>query len=494
MTLWDDHQQSGNTTLRIPKITTSGEGRYTCIVWIKDSFDYGDFELEIINENYTSAGSVIVAPLRTSQDIWLGPPLRISCQYTLKNSCKRGIRISWWKEREMEWDQLKEGSSEWKKESEGVGWYNITSFASTTMAGNYLCIVKCGLDGGFGLREVVARTNPDQGIGATERTIVAVERENIALHCTISQNYTEYGWWHETRIRPGSKYKIMARRKEIALQITNVQKGDDEGEYWCWIARDNWWGHSQVTLRVRDIRVTRQVPERNQTLKIREGQENLIVGLIRDFGRMQNTTSITACLPLPQAAGDPIPWGIIPIREMPSATANVTWNCEIVSKEILDWVEACMLRRKISKQNCQQMPGYYQWIEDPKLNTRILWMDRGSKFKGNCLVIGKVSEPCGKIRVRNKRKKIEEVCQNTTETMTMEEWKTIWGPSLLETYRYLGKVNWCIMWEGKKNQDFGQKSLFKEQYRKKVEMMELWNCTQVLTCDTPPVQIGLEPV
>ncbi|RMC21756.1 hypothetical protein DUI87_02625 [Hirundo rustica rustica] len=55
MTLWDDHQQSGNTTLRIPKITTSGEGRYTCIVWIKDSFDYGDFELEIINENYTSA-------------------------------------------------------------------------------------------------------------------------------------------------------------------------------------------------------------------------------------------------------------------------------------------------------------------------------------------------------------------------------------------------------------------------------------------------------
>ncbi|RMC11082.1 hypothetical protein DUI87_12274 [Hirundo rustica rustica] len=181
---------------------------------------------------------------------------------------------------------------------------------------------------------------------------------------------------------------------------------------------------------------------------------------------------------------------------MPSATANVTWNCEIVSKEILDWVEVCMLRRNISKQNCQQIPGYYGWIEDSKLSadTRILWMDRGSKLNGNCLVIEKVSEPCDKIRVRNKRKKIEEVCQNTTETMTMEEWKTIWGPSLLETYSYLGKVNWCIMWEGKKNQDFGQKSLFKEQYRKKVEMMELWNCTQVLTCDTPPVQIGLEPV
>ncbi|RMC21367.1 hypothetical protein DUI87_02229 [Hirundo rustica rustica] len=182
MTLWDDHQQSGNTTLKIPKISTSGEGRYTCVVWIKSSFDYGDFELEIINENYTSA-----------------------------------------------------------------------------------------------------------------------------------------------------------------------------------------------------------------------------------------------------AAGDPIPWGIIPIREMPSATANVTWNCEIVSKEILDWVEVCMLRRKISKQNCQQIPGYYGWIEDSKLSadTRILWMDRGSKLKGNCLVIGKVSEPCDKIRVRNKRKKIEEVCQNTTKTMTIEEWKTI---------------------------------------------------------------------
>ncbi|RMC11843.1 hypothetical protein DUI87_11969 [Hirundo rustica rustica] len=28
ITLWDDHQQSGNTTLRIPKITTSGEGKW----------------------------------------------------------------------------------------------------------------------------------------------------------------------------------------------------------------------------------------------------------------------------------------------------------------------------------------------------------------------------------------------------------------------------------------------------------------------------------
>lgn len=69
------------------------------------------------------------------------------------------------------------------------------------------------------------------------------------------------------------------------------------------------------------------------------GQENLIVGLVRDFGQVQNTTSITACLPLPKAAGDPIPWGIIPVGEMPPVTMNGTKRCNKVMRNHTKMIE-----------------------------------------------------------------------------------------------------------------------------------------------------------
>jgi len=41
----------------------------------------------------------------------------------------------------------------------------------------------------------------------------------------------------------------------------------------------------------------------------RTPEENLMIGLKKEFGNLQNVTQITACLPIPRAVGESVPWG-----------------------------------------------------------------------------------------------------------------------------------------------------------------------------------------
>ncbi|XP_058701178.1 uncharacterized protein LOC131582363 [Poecile atricapillus] len=181
-------------------------------------------------------------------------------------------------------------------------------------------------------------------------------------------------------------------------------------------------------------------------------QENLVVGLIRDFGKVQNVSRITACLPLPQAAGEPIPWGIIPIPLLPETADNTSTVCQKTVQKVVVRPE----------EDCMKLPN--------SQFTRI----RGFNGVGWC--------------------SYDELqdCQNiTSQTTLWDDWKTVWGPSLLEHYSYIGAVDWCIQWTGSKNQTP------EEVYRTGTSTREIiaakgnWNCTKVITCDTPESQISL---
>ncbi|RMB94895.1 hypothetical protein DUI87_28701 [Hirundo rustica rustica] len=276
----------------------------------------------------------------------------------------------------------------------------------------------------------------------------------------------------------------------LTCSVANDQKTEVQNIQATWKKGANIvtvWDKDARRAKVQRRRVTRQVMEGTGQPEIetdldRKGHENLVVGLIRDFGMVQNVSRITACLPLPKAAGEPIPWGIVPVGQLPNATVNVTWNCKVETKEKGEWVTVCAIlsSSRVSKEQCEQMPGYYAW-DHPQIPRR-------------CLVIPeKTTYPCQVSRVWKNRYEKEEVCQNDTKITTMEEWKSIWGPSLLETYSYLGKVNWCIEWKGKREQDYGKKSSQKDKFHQKGRAVGLWNCSQVLTCDTKN-QIGIEPV
>ncbi|XP_050196620.1 uncharacterized protein LOC126653140 isoform X1 [Myiozetetes cayanensis] len=244
-----------------------------------------------------------------------------------------------------------------------------------------------------------------------------------------------------------------------------------------------------TSIYVKTGRVTRQthasqisqVPHRKIT------QENLVVGLIRDFGRVQNVSKITACLPMPQSAGDPIPWGVIPVPEVPKMFRNTTWNCKFVTTTSTDLTLACLLTKVKTKNQCKEMPGFWQWLNNPI----------GDQIKGNCVVSPSaviLNTPCKAVKVPILREKREQVCQNITSSTTMTEWQTIWGPSLLEVYSYIGQVQWCIHWVGTTNQDYSFLHPKHKQWREIVSPTGLWNCTRIYTCDTPNNDISLVPV
>lgn len=197
----------------------------------------------------------------------------------------------------------------------------------------YLCIVTCGKDGSYGIRNVEAVPHQHRGIKPEHGYYVAKEESGLILSCTIQNNsYIDYGWWFKgNNLGSQGRYRIERRTKTIALIIDKAQRGQDDGQYWCWIAQDDWWANGVMTVYVGGSRITRQVSEneiRTRQVSHPEKPGNLIVGLIRDFGQVQNVSAITACLPLPHAAGDPIPWGIIPAPDRPASRRTLSCSQE----------------------------------------------------------------------------------------------------------------------------------------------------------------------
>ncbi|XP_039244338.1 uncharacterized protein LOC120324666 [Pipra filicauda] len=485
-TVWDATQQKGYTVLQVPKVYKAMEGTYMCVVWIWESFDYGHIEIQTINTTQKTVTKVRVLPTRKQSDMWDGPPLKINCTFQF-DDCRKSVKVKWWKLNvaNQSWESQSQGVSWWSNSKGGKGWLNISNPRVGKTEGTFLCVVSCGEEKDHGIRTAVAV--PHQGIRVRPEHSVysAQEGRDLILSCKIPEGqYFEYGWWFKGQnLKVGKRHQIEKRADTIVLKIKEIQRREDEGQYTCWISRDDWWETGITVVHVRTERITRQVS--NLQIPDREvEQENLVVGLIRDFGKAQNVTKITACLPMPHAAGDPIPWGIIPVPEIPRMFKNTTWNCRFVTRTWNEMTDACLLRDKVTKKQCEQMPGYFRWVESEKIG----------KLEGNCLISGSVTYPCFKVQVRIKREKQEEVCQNTTSSTTMEEWQTIWGPSLLETYSYIGKVQWCIHWKGKKNQTYSIGNRGNHNWRTETRTKEDWNCTRIYTCDTPDDEIGLTPV
>ncbi|KAM7020577.1 uncharacterized protein M8220_017630, partial [Acridotheres tristis] len=321
VTIWDMKQQKGNTTLMISHLQKAQVGQFSCIVWIRESFDYGNLDVKILAKSFKTkrhSYPIQVIPTSMGVDMWDGPSLRIKCTPKLGSFCK------------------------------------------------------------------IRKTR------------------------TVQQ----------------------------AKEIKNVQ----------------------------------------QEL----GQENLVVGLVRDFGKMQNVTAITACLPLPKAAGDPIPWGIIPLGEMPPEIVNGTRKC---NKELRN-------RTRI----VEEVYTYGGRWSTPKQRSECLKLSNPVFTKiGQHKNIGWCA-----FEVNQKRSRpvvdyyYEIVCQEGKEEW--EQWKSIWGPSLLEPYSYIGPIHWCIEWIGSRKQEHPGVLGAETVPHNKLAQASGWNCSKVITCDTPESQIGLIPV
>jgi len=93
----------------------------------------------------------------------------------------------------------------------------------------------------------------------------------------------------------------------------------------------------------------------------RTPEENLMIGLIKEFANLQNVTQITACLPIPKAVRESVPWGILTTNLSNKEPKNDGTHCEQVP--IVKWQERIDYVRKQwktpgSRTNCKKLLNY----------------------------------------------------------------------------------------------------------------------------------------
>ena len=171
----------------------------------------------------------------------------------------------------------------------------------------------------------VTLTHESVVVTVLEPITVAIEGMNVNLTCSFTDNQGAgseevNGRWKKDidLVDTGivTTWDMKTQIGSTTLQLTNVTL-EFEGKYLCvvWI-RDSL-DYNDLKLQVMslikdstrkgDVKVHRKIRAVDVTFPRSQEQENLIVRLIRDFNKVQNVSSITACLPLPQAAGEPIP-------------------------------------------------------------------------------------------------------------------------------------------------------------------------------------------
>lgn len=101
----------------------------------------------------------------------------------------------------------------------------------------------------------------------------------------------------------------------------------------------------------KEVQAETQVIKVSNTIRA----ENVMIGLVKDFAKMKNTSRKTACLPIPKAAGDPVSWGII-TSKLPEIQKNKTIACRQVpeSRQIVKetWKVIGKWMRPLRKQDC----------------------------------------------------------------------------------------------------------------------------------------------
>ncbi|QRM15712.1 ig-like domain protein [Albatrosspox virus] len=248
-TIWNEKDQIGSTVLRLNNITEKDEGEYTCVITIKGSFDYKKITLQTVNSRTESNVSVI--PSYSNVDMWNGPPLKLNCTFKFKEWCEQ-TKVDWWK--------LDTTSHIWSKQVTGVnwqanrwggkGWLNITDPIMGKSEGMFMCIVTCGYNGGFGTRnvKVVPHIGPD--IKPQHGVYSAKKGMDIIMACNVNSGiYSEYGWWFKKNLSSGGRYTLKSTSSTIDLIIKKVTSNDN-GQYICWVSKDDWWETNSVTLYV----------------------------------------------------------------------------------------------------------------------------------------------------------------------------------------------------------------------------------------------------
>lgn len=221
--------------------------------------------------------------------------------------------------------------------------------------GDYLCLININGSIDYGKRTLQVNSPKGYGIKAGHERYSVTLGSDVLIYCYLQdQRPPYYGWTKEVFPAPkDSRHQMEMRIGGVLTYLIKDLQEKDLGTYRCEYKNNTAMGFGEIE--VSKGRAKRAI-DAVQKLQITHPnpQENLIVGLIRDFGTMQNVSKITACLPLPQAAGEPIPWGIIVVGLPPEVSTNSTKTCEVVIREWKENVQGCQLLKAMTEQECRK--------------------------------------------------------------------------------------------------------------------------------------------
>ncbi|RMC19663.1 hypothetical protein DUI87_03226 [Hirundo rustica rustica] len=193
-------------------------------------------------------------------------------------------------------------------------------------------------------------------------------------------------------------------------------------------------------------KMKREVQAETQVIKVSNAirAENVMIGLVKDFAKMQNTSRITACLPIPKAARDPISWGII-TPKLPEIRKNKTITCKQVpeSRQVVKetWtIIGYEWMRPLRKQDCILSHGKVGqiiewWVTDHDLAKWECFLPHYKKIKENITETTLVWK-----------------CEEKDWKSQIEPWNSAWSLSILKKFQYMANTPWCIKWEGSENE------------------------------------------
>lgn len=153
------------------------------------------------------------------------------------------------------------------------------------------------------------------------------------------------------------------------------------------------YGMEKNQLTTLHSRMKKEVQAEMQVIKVSNAiwSENVMIGLVKEFAKMQNTSRTTACLPIPKAPGDPISWGII-MPKLSEIQKDKTTACKQVpeSRQIIKetWKVIGEWMRPLRKQDCILSHGkvgqIIEWyVEDQNLANWECFLACYNKIKKN---------------------------------------------------------------------------------------------------------------
>jgi len=164
----------------------------------------------------------------------------------------------------------------------------------------------------------------------------------------------------------------------------------------------------------------------------RTPEENLMVGLKKEFANLQNVTQITACLPIPRVVGESVPWGILTNLSSEKSNNDGTY-CEQVP--VVEWQEQIGYVKKQwktpgNREDCEKLLNYV-FIKIGRFHN-VGWCTYDEPVKKNV-----------------SRTIMEWECRKSNQTkQELALWDSVWSMAIITSqFQYMASAPWCFTWD-----------------------------------------------